>query len=119
MANLTCTISLDKTAGVVVKIEGGSATQTITLDGATLTLEVAGRDGTTTFVQTADEVKISCRTFTVEASGNASISAGAELKLTGTTQAELGAAMVNVEADSVATLKANMTNVQGQLVKVG
>lgn len=119
MANLTCTISLDKTAGVAVKIEGGDAVQTITLDGSTLTLEVKGSGGTTRIVQTADEVKISCRTFTVEASGGVSISAGTELKLTGTTQAELGASMLKMEADSIATLKGNMTNVQGQLVKLG
>jgi hypothetical protein len=119
MANLTCTIALDKTAGVSVTIEGGAATQTITLDGTTLTLEVKGSAGTTRVVQTADAVAITCKTFTVEATGNVSISAGGELKLAGTTEAQLGASMVKVEADSVATLKGNMTNVQGQLVKLG
>ena len=119
MAELTCTIALDKSAGVTVKIEGGAAVQTITLDGTTLTLEVQGDAGTSRVVQTADEVKISCRTFTVEATGGVSISAGTELKLFGTTQAELGAAMVKVEADSMATVKGNLTSVQGQLVKLG
>jgi hypothetical protein len=119
MADLTCTITLDKTAGVAVKIEGGSATQTITLDGTTLTLEVKGSAGGTKIVQTATDVTINCTTFTVEASGNVSIKAGAALKLAGVTEADLGAAMVKVEADSMATIKGNLISAQGQLVKLG
>jgi len=119
MAELTCTISLDKAAGVAVKIEGGSATQTITLDGTTLTLEVKGSAGATRIVQTASDVTIKCTTFTVEATGDVSIKAGAAIKLAGVTEAELGAAMVKVEADSMATVKGNLISAQGQLVKLG
>jgi phage gp45-like len=115
MAALTCTITLDKAAGVVVKIEGGSAPQTITLDGTTLTLEVGG----TKIVQTTTDVTIHCTTFTVEATGDVSIKAGAALKLAGVTEADLGAAMVKVEADSMATIKGNLISAQGQLVKLG
>jgi hypothetical protein len=119
VANLICTIQLDKKSGILVRIQGEATTQTLTMDGTTLTLEVKGEAGTSTITQTADAVKIDCTTFTVNATGNATIHAGAALALTGTSNAEVSAASVKVEADGVATLKGQLTNVQGQLVKLG
>jgi hypothetical protein len=119
VGQLVCTIQLDKQRGILVRVQGESTTQTVTLDGTTLTLEVEGEAGKSTITQTADAVKIDCTTFTVNATGNATIKAGAALKLTGTSDAEVSAASVKLEADGVATLKGQLTNVQGQLVKLG
>jgi phage gp45-like len=118
---LACTISLDKSAGIVVRIEGDKTTQTIRLDGTTLTLEVAakGSAGSSKITQTTDAVTIDCKTFTVNASANVVINAGEALQLAGTSGAELSGATVKLEADGMATLKGSLTLVQGQVVKVG
>jgi len=69
MAKLVCTVELSKDGGVTVKVVNADAsiTQRVTLDGTTLTLEVAGSDNTSTFTQTADRIAIKCKTFTLDA----------------------------------------------------
>lgn len=69
MAKLVCTVELSKESGISVKVENAEAgiTQTITMDGTTLTLKVAGKDNTSTFTQNADSIAIKCKDFSIEA----------------------------------------------------
>jgi phage baseplate assembly protein gpV len=69
MANLICTLELDKEKGLTVKVEDpeGKLTQTVTLDGQAITLEVKSASDTSTVVQKADGITIRCKAFTVEA----------------------------------------------------
>lgn len=64
----TTTISIDKTAGVLCKVEDpdNKLTQTVTLDGANLILQVQGEEQTSTYTQTADAITIKAKTLTVE-----------------------------------------------------
>lgn len=69
MAKLVCTVEMSKDAGITVKVENADAsiTQTITMDGTTLTLKVAGSDHTSSFTQKADSIAIKCKDFSIEA----------------------------------------------------
>ncbi|HEX8701325.1 MAG TPA: hypothetical protein VF815_21040 [Myxococcaceae bacterium] len=68
MATLICTIELDKEQGLTVKVEDpdGKLTQTVTLDGKAITLEVKSDSDTSTIVQKPDGVTITCKAFTVD-----------------------------------------------------
>lgn len=69
MAKLICTIDLDKEKGLIVTVEDpdGKLTQTVTLDGKSITLEVKSDSDTSTIVQKPDAVSVTCKAFTVEA----------------------------------------------------
>ena len=69
MATLICTLELDKEKGLTVKVEDpeGKLSQTVTLDGQTITLEVKSSSDTSTVVQKADGITITSKAFTVEA----------------------------------------------------
>lgn len=69
MAKLVCTVELSKESGISIKVENAEAgiTQTITMDGTTLTLKVAGQNDTSTFTQKADSIAIKCKDFSIEA----------------------------------------------------
>ena len=91
MANLICTLKLSKTHGegltLTIFNKDDEVTQTVTMDGTTLTLTVAkGDDLKSTFTQTADTIAIKCKTFTVEAG---------KVDLTGAEQILVSAAAVS------------------------
>src|SRR5215203_2452067 len=67
---LVCTVEMSKDSGISIKVENadGGITQTITMDGTTLTMTVAGEDETSTFTQKADSIAIKCKDFSIEAS---------------------------------------------------
>ncbi|MCY1078685.1 hypothetical protein [Archangium lansingense] len=69
MATLICTLEMDKEKGLTIKVEDpdGKLTQTVTIDGKAITLEVKNDSDTSTVVQKPDAVTITCKTFTVEA----------------------------------------------------
>lgn len=69
MGKLVCTVEMSKESGITVKVEDADAgiTQTITMDGTSLTLKVAGSAGTSTITQTADKIAIKCKDFTLDA----------------------------------------------------
>lgn len=69
MATLICTIEMDKSQGLTIKVEDpdGKLTQTVTIDGKAITLEVKSDSDTSTVVQKPDSVTITCKDFTVEA----------------------------------------------------
>lgn len=69
MAKLICTIDLDKEKGLIVTVEDpeGKHTQTVTLDGKSITLEVKNDSDTSTILQKPDSISITCKTFTLDA----------------------------------------------------
>ena len=69
MAKLVCTIDLDKEKGLIVTVEDpeGKYTQTVTLDGKCITMEVKDDSDTSTIVQKPGSVSITCKAFSVEA----------------------------------------------------
>ncbi|MDC0713590.1 hypothetical protein POL68_34310 [Stigmatella sp. ncwal1] len=71
MGKLVCTVELDKEKGVTVKVENADAqiTQTLVMNGESITITVAGSSETSTVVQKQDSVTITCKDFTVDATG--------------------------------------------------
>lgn len=69
MGKLVCTIELDKEKGVTVKVEDpdGQVTQTITMDSKSITTEMKNSSKTSTVVQKAESVTVTCQDFTVDA----------------------------------------------------
>lgn len=69
MGTLVCKIELDKQKGITVQVTNadGKITQTVTMDGTTLTIKVAGQSDTSTIVQKADSIAVTCKTYTVDA----------------------------------------------------
>ena len=71
MGKLVCTVELDKEKGVTVKVENADdqITQTVVMDGTSITITVKGSSETSTYVQKQDSVTITCKDFTVDATG--------------------------------------------------
>ena len=71
MGKLVCTVEMDKEKGITVKVENadGKITQTVVMDGTSITLKVAGSKETSTIVQKEDSVTVTCKDFTVDATG--------------------------------------------------
>ena len=71
MGKLVCTVELDKEKGVTVKVENADdqITQTVVMDGTSITITVKGSEETSTYVQKQDSVTITCKDFTVDATG--------------------------------------------------
>jgi hypothetical protein len=69
MGTLVCTIEMDKAAGLTVTIANADAgiTQTVTMNGTTLVLKVAGNDATSTYTQDQKKIAIACTQFEVTA----------------------------------------------------
>lgn len=78
MGKLVCTVELSKTNGITVKVVNADAsiTQTVTMDGTTLILKVAGQSDTSTFTQTADKIAIKCKVFTLDADDTITCTSG-------------------------------------------
>ena len=81
---LVCTIEMSKAGGVTITVTNadGKITQTVTMDGTTLTLKVAGEQETSSFTQTAEAIAISCKDFSVTASNSIVCTASKTLELT-------------------------------------
>ena len=69
MGTLTCTVEISKETGVTITTEDADEklTQTIVMDGKSITMTVKGEESTSTITQTDGSVAISCGEFTVEA----------------------------------------------------
>jgi hypothetical protein len=69
MGTLVCKVELDKVKGITVTVdnEDGKITQTVTMDGTTLTIKVKGDKETSTWTQKQDSIAIKCKTFTLDA----------------------------------------------------
>ena len=71
MGKLVCTVEMDKEKGVTVKVENaeGKITQTVVMDGTSITFKVQGNSETSTVVQKEDSITITCKDFKVDATG--------------------------------------------------
>ncbi len=71
MGKLVCTVEMDKEKGVTVKVENaeGKITQTVVMDGTSITFKVQGNSETSTVVQKEDSITITCKDFTLDATG--------------------------------------------------
>ena len=69
MGTLVCRIELDKKKGVLLTVENGDdqITQTIVMDGTSITTTVKGSDETSTITQKQDSIAMNCKTFTLDA----------------------------------------------------
>jgi hypothetical protein len=78
MAKLVCTVELSKEAGISIKVENADAgiTQTLTMNGTTMILEVAGKEDTSTITQKADSIAIKCKDFSIEAADTITCTSG-------------------------------------------
>ena len=70
MGKKVCTVVMDKDGGVTVTVDNADdqITQTIAMDGTSITITVKGSDATSTITQTAAKVAIACKEFEVTAS---------------------------------------------------
>jgi hypothetical protein len=68
MGTLVCKIELDKTKGITVTVENadGQITQTLAMDGTSITTKVAGQSDTSTIVQKADSIVVTVKDFTLD-----------------------------------------------------
>lgn len=68
MGTLVCKIELDKTKGITVTVENadGQITQTMVMDGTSITTKVAGQSDTSTIVQKADSIVVTVKDFTLD-----------------------------------------------------
>jgi hypothetical protein len=75
MGKLVCTVELDKEKGVTVKVENADdqITQTLVMDGTSITITVKGSSETSTIVQKQDSIAITCKDFSVDATGTLSL----------------------------------------------
>ncbi|WP_224360587.1 hypothetical protein [Hyalangium versicolor] len=80
MGTLVCTVEMDKAKGVTVKVENadGKITQTVVMDGTSITIKVQGNEETSTIVQKQDSVTITCKDFTVDATGTLTLKSAKE-----------------------------------------
>jgi hypothetical protein len=69
MGKLVCRVELDKTKGIVLTVENGDGkiTQTIVMDGTSITTTVKGQTEKSTITQKDNGIQIDCKTFTVNA----------------------------------------------------
>jgi uncharacterized protein (DUF2345 family) len=177
MGAFVCSVEVDKTGGITVKVTNadGKIEQTLVMNGVSLELTVKGDSATSTITQTAEKVLVQCKQFevaasetielkstkpfklssgdslTIEATKAISVTSGSKVEVSAkerlvaagqmgvslsspqkvvlSSQAQLtfeGAViegkaqgMLNLESSGLATLKGNLTNVQGTLVNLG
>jgi len=116
METLVCRIELDKKKGVMLTVENDDdqITQTIVMDGTSITTTVEGPDETSTITQEQDSIALECKTFTLDAetitckstkdtlhdSGqNFDINSGKDVGVSATSKAEYKAMNTTVESD--------------------
>jgi hypothetical protein len=80
MGKLVCTIELDKAKGVTVKVENadGKITQTVVMDGESITTKVEGSKETSTIIQKDESITITCKDFTVDVTGKLTLKSAKE-----------------------------------------
>jgi hypothetical protein len=69
MGKLVCRVELDKTKGIVLTVENGQGkiTQTIVMDGTSITTTVKGQSDTSKITQKDNSIEIDCKNFTLNA----------------------------------------------------
>lgn len=100
MGSLVCRVELHKKNGVIITVENDDEgiTQTMVMDGQTITTTCEGMDDTSEIIQAPDGITIKCREFVLEAdtitcqsSGMTTHKSGSNMMVRSTAAMELGA----------------------------
>ncbi len=69
MGTLVCRVELDKEKGIILTVENGddSITQTVVMDGTSITTTVQGSADTSSITQKQESIAMNCKTFTLDA----------------------------------------------------
>ena len=134
MGTLVCKIELDKVKGITVQVDNADdqITQTVVMDGTSITITVKGPQETSTFVQKQDSIVVTVKdltfdtdtitmkskgvsqwtsqdTLTVKSTKDMTFTSSAKLTQTATSDAKLASsANVAIEATSKLAMKGNM-----------
>ncbi len=114
MGKLVCRIELNKEEGVVLTVENDDdqITQTIVMDGTTITTTVNGPDETSTITQKQDSIALKCKTFTLDAETITCKSTKDTLHESGQNFDIKSGKNIGVAADSAAEYKAMNTTIE-------
>ncbi len=114
MGTLVCRVELDKTKGIVLTVENneGNITQTIVMDGTSITTTVKGQNDTSTITQKGDSIQIDCKSFTVNAETITCKSTGATSHESGQDFTIKSSQKLNASATSDAKISAMNTAIE-------
>jgi hypothetical protein len=114
MGTLVCRIELDKKKGVLLTVENGDdkITQTIVMDGTSITTTVKGSEETSTITQKQDSIAMNCKTFTLDAETITCKSTKETLHESGQNFDIKSGKNIGVAADSAAEYKAMDTTIE-------
>lgn len=114
MGTLVCRIELDKKKGVLLTVENGDdqITQTIVMDGTSITTTVKGSEETSTITQKQDSIAMNCKTFTLDAETITCKSTKETLHESGQDFDITSGKNLNVTAESSAEYKAMNTTIE-------
>lgn len=132
MGTLVCRAELNKTKGLILTVENGDdgITQTIVMDGTSITTTVAGSSETSTITQRQDSIAIACKNFKLEAdtisckstqatsheSGmDFEIKSGKDLNVSATAKGAYSAMNTTMESTAKTEIKGNMLDMNGTL----
>ena len=132
MAKLVCTLEMSKERGVTITVANadGKITQTLTMDGTTVTLVVKGESEESSWTQKAESIAISCKDFSLVASnsisckaaktatyastdGDTTITSGAKIVQEATGDVEVSGSNIKVAAQTAASVKGTTVEVAG------
>ena len=114
MGSLVCRIELDKEKGVLLTVENGDdqITQTIVMDGTSITTTVKGSKEPSTITQKQDSIAMVCKTFTLDADTITCRSKEKTLHESGQDFDITSGKNLNVSAKSSAEYKAKDTTIE-------
>ena len=133
MAKLVCTLEMSKERGVTITVANadGKITQTLTMDGTSVTLVVKkGESEESSWTQKAESIAISCKDFSLVASnsisckaaktatyastdGDTTITSGAKIVQEATGDVEVSGSNIKVAAQTAASMKGTTVEVAG------
>jgi hypothetical protein len=111
-------IELDKEDGITVQLINGATTQTLTIDGNKITMEVKGPLGASTIVQDQSSVTIKCDNFVVDSKTLRCAGSMSALLQSGPSTLELSPANAALAAPETSVSGESMANVQAPAITV-
>lgn len=113
MGTLVCRLELSKEKGILLTVENpdDQITQTIILDGTSITTTVAGASETSTITQEKQSIKMVCKEFTLDAETITCTSSQKTL-LKSDDEFQIKSGTVGVTADTDATYNALNTTIE-------
>ena len=110
MGTLVCKVELDKAKGITITVdnEDGKITQTVTMDGTTLTIKVKGDQQTSTYEQKQDSIKIKVKEYLLEAETITCKSSKASLHESKDTWTQKSSKAMTIETQDKLDVKATM-----------